>query len=208
MSGEDLYAVLGVAKDANADDIKKAYRKLARRYHPDRNQGDAAAEERFKQVSHAHDVLSDQTKRREYDAARAFGGRMPPAEGTRSVVLTPLGLVRQHVMGVGDLLKALFRRRIALITIRVVPTCELPICLLDVVCVGVFRDTEHRIEILAGHPPTAALARAGGRGCRCDDDLGGSHQFRVGAIALLDDLDDDTLAVVERRHRRDRVMDI
>ena len=81
MSGEDLYAVLGVAKDANADDIKKAYRKLARQYHPDRNQGDAAAEERFKQVSHAHDVLSDPTKRREYDASRAFGGRMPPGGG-------------------------------------------------------------------------------------------------------------------------------
>jgi len=78
MADEDLYKVLGVTKDASADDIKKAYRKLARRYHPDRNQGDAAAEERFKQISHAHDVLSDPDKRREYDAARMFGGRVPP----------------------------------------------------------------------------------------------------------------------------------
>ena len=78
MADEDLYQVLGVTKDAGADDIKKAYRKLARRYHPDRNQGDAAAEERFKQISHAHDVLSDPDKRREYDAARMFGGRVPP----------------------------------------------------------------------------------------------------------------------------------
>jgi molecular chaperone DnaJ len=78
MADEDLYQALGVTKDASADDIKKAYRKLARRYHPDRNQGDAAAEERFKQISHAHDVLSDPDKRREYDAARMFGGRVPP----------------------------------------------------------------------------------------------------------------------------------
>lgn len=81
MPGEDLYGVLGVDKDASADDIKKAYRKLARRYHPDRNQGDAQAEERFKQISHAHDVLSDPDKRREYDAMRAFGGRVPPNAG-------------------------------------------------------------------------------------------------------------------------------
>ena len=76
--------VLGVAKDASADDIKKAYRKLARKYHPDRNQGDAAAEERFKQISHAHDVLSDADKRREYDAAQMFGGRMPPGGAGRA----------------------------------------------------------------------------------------------------------------------------
>jgi molecular chaperone DnaJ len=78
MPDDDLYGVLGVAKDASDDDIKKAYRKLARQYHPDRNQGDAAAEERFKQISHAHDVLSDADKRREYDASRMFGGRVPP----------------------------------------------------------------------------------------------------------------------------------
>ena len=63
----DLYEVLGVPKDASADDIKKAYRKLARKYHPDRNPDDASAEERFKEISHAHDVLSDPQKRKQYD---------------------------------------------------------------------------------------------------------------------------------------------
>ena len=63
----DLYAVLGVAKDATADQIKKAYRKLARKYHPDVNPGDKVAEERFKELSRAHDVLSDETQRANYD---------------------------------------------------------------------------------------------------------------------------------------------
>jgi DnaJ-class molecular chaperone len=63
----DLYAVLGVPRDATADQIKKAYRKLARKYHPDVNPGDKAAEERFKQISQAHDVLSDEKTRKLYD---------------------------------------------------------------------------------------------------------------------------------------------
>ena len=69
------YDVLGVSKGASADEIKKAYRKLARQYHPDRNPGDASAEERFKEVQGAYDVLSDPDKRKQYDAFGSANGR-------------------------------------------------------------------------------------------------------------------------------------
>jgi molecular chaperone DnaJ len=72
---KDYYKALGVAKDASGADIKKAYRKLARELHPDKNPGDAKAEARFKEVSEAYDVLADESRRREYDEARSlFGG--------------------------------------------------------------------------------------------------------------------------------------
>ncbi|HSK50120.1 MAG TPA: DnaJ domain-containing protein, partial [Solirubrobacterales bacterium] len=72
---DELYKVLGVDKKASEDEIKKAYRQLARKYHPDRNPDDPVAEERFKEISAAHDVLADPEKRKEYDAAGgAFGG--------------------------------------------------------------------------------------------------------------------------------------
>jgi molecular chaperone DnaJ len=70
----DLYSVLGVDKKASQDEIKKSYRTLARRYHPDRNPGDKQAEERFKEVSAAYDVLGDPDKRKEYDRGGVFGG--------------------------------------------------------------------------------------------------------------------------------------
>ena len=63
----DYYEVLGVSKDASADDIKKAYRKSAMKYHPDRNPGDKEAEEKFKEVGEAYEVLSDEQKRARYD---------------------------------------------------------------------------------------------------------------------------------------------
>ena len=71
---DELYKTLGVSKDASDEEIKKAYRKLARKYHPDRNPDDPAAEDKFKEVSAAHDVLADPEKRKEYDAGPAFGG--------------------------------------------------------------------------------------------------------------------------------------
>ncbi|GAA3675624.1 DnaJ C-terminal domain-containing protein [Arthrobacter ginkgonis] len=70
---KDFYAILGVSKDASDADIKKAYRKLARKYHPDTNQGDAAAEQKFKDITEAHAVLSDSEERQQYDAIRAMG---------------------------------------------------------------------------------------------------------------------------------------
>lgn len=67
MEYKDYYKILGVAKDAKAEDIKKAYRKLARKYHPDVNQNDKTAEEKFKEVNEAYEALSDPAKREKYD---------------------------------------------------------------------------------------------------------------------------------------------
>jgi molecular chaperone DnaJ len=80
---KDFYAILGVPQDADDAAIKKAYRKLARTYHPDQNPGDASAEQRFKEIGEAHSVLSDPEQRREYDAVRqmARGGARFTAGG-------------------------------------------------------------------------------------------------------------------------------
>ena len=75
------YDTLGVPKNASADEIKKAYRKLAREHHPDANPGDAAAEEKFKEVQTAYDVLSDPEKRKQYDTYGSANGRMGGPSG-------------------------------------------------------------------------------------------------------------------------------
>ncbi len=72
---EDYYQLLGIKKDASAGEIKKAYRKLAMKYHPDHTKGDKAAEEKFKKISEAYAVLSDKEKRKEYDTFGAEGFR-------------------------------------------------------------------------------------------------------------------------------------
>src|SRR5215468_6582459 len=82
---KDYYKALGVSKTAKPAEIKAAYRKLARKYHPDANKGDASAEERFKEISEAYSVLSDEKQRKEYDEARSmFGGGFRVPTGART----------------------------------------------------------------------------------------------------------------------------
>lgn len=73
MDAKDFYHILGVSEGASQEDLKRAYRKLAKEYHPDTHPGDARAEERFKEISEAYNVLSDPKKRRQYDQMRKFG---------------------------------------------------------------------------------------------------------------------------------------
>ena len=77
----DYYEVLGVARGCSAEELKKAYRKLAMQYHPDRNQGDKTAEERFKEIGEAYSVLSDPEKRQRYDSFGHAGDQMPDFGG-------------------------------------------------------------------------------------------------------------------------------
>ena len=85
---KDFYKVLGVAKDVSDAELKKVYRKLARKYHPDSNPGDAKAEAKFKEVSEAYSVLSDKEQRKEYDAFRAMGGGKS-ASSSASLLIGP-----------------------------------------------------------------------------------------------------------------------
>src|ERR1700740_3262180 len=75
---QDYYELLGVARKASAKDVRAAFRKLARKYHPDLNPGDKSAEEKFKQVQEAYDVLSDSKKRQMYDQYGFYAESLPP----------------------------------------------------------------------------------------------------------------------------------
>src|SRR4051794_11133553 len=103
MPAGDPYKVLGVDRKASQDEIKKAHRRLVRQYHPDRNPGDAAAEEKFKEIQSAYDVLGDAEKRKAYDAGGGlFGGFDPrnPSGGFNSG--------GGGFGGIGDILSDLF----------------------------------------------------------------------------------------------------
>lgn len=105
---KDYYKVLGVDEKATAKDIKSAYRKLSRQFHPDANAGDPAAEERFKEVSAAYDVVGDDAKRKEYDEVRRLGpmgGFGGPGGAGGGYTFTTDGLG-----DLGDLLGGLFNR--------------------------------------------------------------------------------------------------
>ena len=123
---KDYYQVLGVPKNASAADVKKAYRKLAQKHHPDANAGNKEAEERFKEVSAAYDVLGDEEKRKQYDqvremAASGFGGFGPggapgewPGGGGQRVTVEGFPGGMGDIGDVGDLFGGLFgggRRR-------------------------------------------------------------------------------------------------
>lgn len=115
---KDFYKTLGVKKDASADEIKKAYRKLARENHPDSNPGDAAKHERFKEVAEAYDVVGDPERRKQYDQMRSvtggfggfpggFGGGRGGGAGTGGFDINDL-LRDQAGGGIGDLFGGLF----------------------------------------------------------------------------------------------------
>ncbi len=108
---KDYYKVLGVSDDASAKEITKAYRKLARENHPDANPGDAGAEERFKEISSAYDVIGDAEKRAEYDEVRRMGPVGAGFGGPGGFSGAPGGFQFQgDVGGLGDLLGGLFTR--------------------------------------------------------------------------------------------------
>src|SRR5580658_2221541 len=77
---KDYYEILGVKKTASAEEIRKAFRKLARKFHPDVNPGDRKAEEKFKEISEANDILSDEKKRKVYDQLGFYSDQIDPAQ--------------------------------------------------------------------------------------------------------------------------------
>lgn len=111
---KDYYKALGVPKTATAAEIKKSYRELARKYHPDANKGSHDAEERFKEITEAYNVLSDERQRKEYDEARSMFGGLRTGARTGPGGTTPFDLgdiFGESNSGLGDVLGGIFRNR-------------------------------------------------------------------------------------------------
>src|SRR2546421_4230449 len=113
MDYKDYYKVLGVSKNASADEIKRTFRKLARKYHPDVNPGDKKAEEKFKEINEAYEVLSDADKRKKYDTLgpnwqEQFGAH--PGTGRRSYSYRTSPLDFDSTSGFSDFFETLFGR--------------------------------------------------------------------------------------------------
>src|SRR3979409_2122843 len=119
-SKRDYYQILGVPETATTDEIKKAFRRLAKQYHPDRNPNNPQAADRFKEINEAHDVLSDPEKRKKYDQLRRYGAFAGAGRGFRRDAgapttdgsgvefdLSDLG----SFGGLGDLFSSIFGRR-------------------------------------------------------------------------------------------------
>jgi molecular chaperone DnaJ len=116
VASQDFYKVLGVPDTATADEIKKAYRKLAKQYHPDANPNDAKAAERFKEISEAHTVLSDEEQKAKYDRMRRLGAFDPrPRAGARSrpgpQADQPFDVNDVGSFGLGDIFSSIFGKR-------------------------------------------------------------------------------------------------
>jgi molecular chaperone DnaJ len=154
-----LYDSLGVSKGASADEIKKAYRKLARENHPDRNPGDSAAEERFKEIQTAYDVLSDAEKRRQYDAWGTVNGRPGPG----SAGPTPGDFPGFDLGDLGDLFGGIFNRGGTTRTRRAAPERGADI---EAVVNVSFEDSLRGVEARIPVEVEAACRTCGGSGAK------------------------------------------
>ncbi len=107
MMDKDLYEILGVKREASEAEIKNAFRKLAKQYHPDKNAGDKVSEQKFKEVSLAYEVLKDKDKRARYDQARVYGGGMGGGGGHwKNTGQNPQDMFKDF--GLGDLFSEIF----------------------------------------------------------------------------------------------------